>query len=72
MLIQHLSERYRSGPQEVLQEIRTLQNSREKPLLSKLVVSLRSRPIRWITGFIDYGGLSVLLDYLNEVEESNT
>lgn len=35
------------------------------------MVSLRSRPIRWISGFIDYGGLSILLDYLNEIEESN-
>lgn len=71
MLIQHLSERYRSGPQEIIQEIQILKNSREKSLLSKLVVSLRSRPIRWISGFIDYGGLSVLLDYLNEVKQSN-
>jgi hypothetical protein len=55
----------------VLKEIEDLRNNREKPLLVKLEVSLRSRPLRWISAFIDYGGLSVLLDYLNDLEERN-
>lgn len=71
MLIQHLTERYRTGPQEILEEIDLLKSSRDKLLLNNLVVSLRSRPIRWISGFIDFGGLSVLLDYLNDAAISN-
>lgn len=71
MLFQHLGDRYRAGPQEVLQEIQEIQKLREgadKELLTNLVVSLRSRPIRWISGFIDHGGFAVLLDNLNELE----
>ena len=74
MLIQHLSERYRVGPQEVLKEIQEIQGLGEnynKELLTNLVVSLRSKPIRWISSFIDYGGLGVLLDYLNDLQNSN-
>lgn len=73
MLVQNLSERYRSGPQEVLQEIQEIQELKTGPnkdLLNNLVVSLRSRPIRWISEFIDNGGLGVLLDNLNELEET--
>ncbi|KAK5665677.1 hypothetical protein QVD99_007326 [Batrachochytrium dendrobatidis] len=71
MLLQHLSERYRAGPQEVLheiQEIQKLKDGADRELLTNLVVSLRSRPIRWISGFIDHGGFAVLLDNLNELE----
>nr|KAJ3420068.1 hypothetical protein HK105_006158 [Polyrhizophydium stewartii] len=74
MLLQHLGERYRAGPQEVLQEIQEIQKLKEGPdreLLTNLVVSLRSRPIRWISGFIEHGGFAVLLDNLNELETSN-
>jgi hypothetical protein len=73
MLVQNLGERYRIGPQEVLQEIQEIQklkNGENKELLQNLVVSLRSRPIRWISDFIENGGLGVLLDNLNEMEES--
>jgi hypothetical protein len=72
MLVQNLSERYRVGPQEVLQEIQEIQKLKEgqnKELLQNLVVSLRSRPIRWISDFIENGGLGVLLDNLNDIEE---
>lgn len=73
LLVQNLSERYRSGPQEVLQEIQEIQKLREGPsnkeLLNNLVVSLRSRPIRWVYEFIEHGGLTVLLDHLNELQE---
>ncbi|KAH6581690.1 hypothetical protein BASA60_002277 [Batrachochytrium salamandrivorans] len=71
MLLQHLGERYRTGPQEVLheiQEIQKLKDGADRELLTNLVVSLRSRPIRWISGFIDHGGFAVLLDNLNELE----
>eukprot|EP00842_Homolaphlyctis_polyrhiza_P000475 jgi/Hompol1/1428/HPOL_002697-RA len=71
MLLQHLGERYRIGPQEVLQEIQEIQKLKDgadRELLTNLVVSLRSRPIRWISGFIDHGGFAVLLDNLNELE----
>ncbi|KAI8924051.1 hypothetical protein BC831DRAFT_467748 [Entophlyctis helioformis] len=73
MLLQHLGERYRAGPQEVLQEIQEIQKLKDgadKELLTNLVVSLRSRPIRWISGFIDHGGFAVLLDNLNELESA--
>ena len=74
-MLQHLGERYRAGPQEVLQEVQEIQKLKDGPdkeLLTSLTVSLRSRPIRWISGFIDHGGLAVLLDNLNELEETNS
>ncbi|KAJ3270137.1 Disheveled-associated activator of morphogenesis 1 [Terramyces sp. JEL0728] len=73
MLVQNLSERFRNGPQEVLQEIQEIQklkNGANRDLLNALEVSLRSRPIRWISEFIDHGGLGVMLDNLNELEET--
>ena len=71
MLLQHLSERYRDvGPLDEVLEIKNLkQNPENKSLLSDLVVSLRSRPIRWITGFVDSDGLDILLDNLQKLEE---
>ncbi|KAJ1344018.1 hypothetical protein BSLG_001158 [Batrachochytrium salamandrivorans] len=45
-----------------------LKDGADRELLTNLVVSLRSRPIRWISGFIDHGGFAVLLDNLNELE----
>jgi hypothetical protein len=71
MLIQHLSDRYRDpGPTDEVKEIERLQeNSEDKALLSDLVVSLRSRPIRWISNFIDSDGLKVLLRNLESLEE---
>jgi hypothetical protein len=73
MLVQNLSERYRAGPQEVLREIEEIQKLKDGPnqkLLNQLVVSLRSRPIRWISEFIENGGLAVLLDNLNGLQET--
>jgi Diaphanous GTPase-binding Domain/Diaphanous FH3 Domain len=75
MLVQNLSERFRSGSQEVIQEIIEIQKLRQEPnekIVHDLVVSLRSRPIRWINEFVEHGGLAVLLDQLNELEESET
>ncbi|KAI8898114.1 hypothetical protein BC833DRAFT_649016 [Globomyces pollinis-pini] len=75
MLVQNLSERYRIGPQEVLAEIQEIQKLKDGPkpkLLLNLEVSLRSRPIRWISEFIEHGGLAVMLDNLNELEENGS
>jgi hypothetical protein len=71
MLVQNLGERYRQGPQEVLHEIKEIQTLRNAPsidILNHLVVSLRSRPIQWISEFIKNNGLIVLLDNLNELQ----
>ncbi|KAI8615776.1 hypothetical protein BC830DRAFT_1168331 [Chytriomyces sp. MP71] len=68
MLQQHLGERYRDNAardlQQEIADIRKLGNCPDKELLADLVVSLRSRPIRWISNFIDNGGLSILLSNL--------
>jgi len=74
MLQQHLSERYREGVGQDVQDIQELERLRDNPdeeLLKNLVVSLRSRPIRWISGFVERGGLSTLLENLNLLEEEN-
>ncbi|KAJ3069197.1 hypothetical protein HDU98_007726, partial [Podochytrium sp. JEL0797] len=67
MLQQHLGERYRDNAARDLQQeigdIRKLNNP-DRELLTDLVVSLRSRPIRWISNFIDNGGLAILLSNL--------
>ncbi|KAJ3047806.1 hypothetical protein HK097_011155, partial [Rhizophlyctis rosea] len=72
MLQQHLGERYRDNTshsiQAEIQEIHRLRDSPDKDLLTNLVVSLRSRPIRWISTFIDNGGLGVLLGNLEGLE----
>jgi HKD family nuclease len=72
MLVQNLGERYRTGPQEVLQEIndiKSLKAGTNKDMLKQMVVSLKSRPIQWISEFIKNGGLGVLLDNLNDIQE---
>jgi dishevelled associated activator of morphogenesis len=72
MLVQNLGERYRTGPQEVLQEIndiKSLKTGTNKAMLKQMVVSLKSRPIQWISEFIKNGGLGVLLDNLNDIQE---
>ncbi|KAJ3124435.1 Disheveled-associated activator of morphogenesis 1, partial [Irineochytrium annulatum] len=75
MLQQHLGERYRDGAtqstQQEMAEIQRLRDSPDRELLTNLVVSLRSRPIRWISGFIDHGGLAILLENLRRLEEEN-
>ncbi|KAJ3330667.1 hypothetical protein HDU76_005130 [Blyttiomyces sp. JEL0837] len=75
MLQQHLGERYRDGAssniQQEIQEIERLRDNPDKELLTNLVVSLRSRPIRWISNFIDHGGLAILLDNLELLEAEN-
>jgi hypothetical protein len=69
MLVQNLSDRYRVGPQEVLYEIQQIQEP-SLETLQKLVVTLRASPIRWISDFIDNGGLGVLLDSLNDLQQN--
>ncbi|KAJ3020034.1 UNVERIFIED_CONTAM: hypothetical protein HDU68_010388 [Siphonaria sp. JEL0065] len=68
MLQQHLGERYRDNAardlQQEISDIRKLGNHPDRELLTDLVVSLRSRPIRWISNFIDNGGLAILLSNL--------
>lgn len=75
MLQQHLGERYRDGAardvSKELEEIAKLKNNPDKELLTNLVVQLRSRPIRWISNFVDNGGLETLLDNLGRIEEEN-
>ncbi|KAI9093467.1 formin homology 2 domain-containing protein [Phlyctochytrium arcticum] len=74
MLQQHLGERYRDGAVRDLQQDQELQRLRENPdrqLLTDLVVSLRSRPIRWISNFIENGGLNILLDNLGTLGKQN-
>ncbi|RKO85022.1 armadillo-type protein, partial [Blyttiomyces helicus] len=75
MLQQHLGDRYRDGPSrdvnQDIQEIQKLRENPEKELLTNLVVSLRSRPIRWISNFIENGGLSIMLENLEKLEDAN-
>ncbi|KAI9209295.1 formin family protein [Polychytrium aggregatum] len=75
MLQQHLGERYRDGAnremEHEIQEIKRLKNNPDKEMLTNLVVSLRSRPIRWISNFIDHGGLAILLENLSQLESTN-
>ena len=73
MLITHLANRYSDGgPSDEIREIFRLKDTpHDIHLLSDLVVSLRSRPIRWISGFIDSDGLNVLLSNLQNLEEKD-
>ncbi|KAJ3413863.1 Dishevelled associated activator of morphogenesis 2 [Chytridiales sp. JEL 0842] len=75
MLQQHLGERYRDSSsrdiQQEIQEVERLRDNPDKELLTNLVVSLRSRPIRWISHFIEHGGLTILLENLKLFESEN-
>ncbi|KND03814.1 uncharacterized protein SPPG_01270 [Spizellomyces punctatus DAOM BR117] len=74
MLQQHLGERYRDGAARDMQqdqELQRLRNNPDKQLLTDLVVSLRSRPIRWISNFIENGGLNILLENLGALGRQN-
>jgi hypothetical protein len=69
--LQHLSDRYRFGPQEVIREInhiKLVKESSDKEVLTNLAVSLRTRPLRWVSLFVDYGGVSLILEYLHALE----
>lgn len=52
-----------------IKEIEKIKNGQDKRVLIDLAVSLRSRPMRWISEFLEHGGLAVILDNLNELEE---
>ncbi|KAI8815088.1 hypothetical protein BJ742DRAFT_782312 [Cladochytrium replicatum] len=75
MLQQHLGERYRDSSTVAVQtEIAEIAKLNEKPdreLLRNLGVSLRSRPIRWISNFVENGGLNALLQNLKTLEDNN-
>lgn len=76
MLQQHLGERYRDGAakdvNKVSEEIERLRSGpADKDLLTSMAVSLRSRPIRWISNFIDNGGLDSLIANLKILEDAN-
>ncbi|KAJ3019022.1 hypothetical protein HKX48_002457, partial [Thoreauomyces humboldtii] len=74
MLQQHLGERYRDGASRDMQqdlELQRLRDNPDKQLLTDLVVSLRSRPIRWISNFIENGGLNILLENLGDLGRQN-
>jgi hypothetical protein len=70
-VVLHLTQRYRdAGQAEEIIEITKLQETPEDmDLLTKLIVSLRSRPLYWIGSFIDSGGLQVLLWNLQSLED---
>ena len=67
LLVQNLSERLRWNNQDVQTEITKLKESPDKEYLSTLSASLRSRNMRWMSSFIDQGGLGILLDNLNKL-----
>ena len=72
MLVRNLGDRYKSDSLQVLKEIKEIQKLKQngdKAFLVQLIVSIRSRPIRWIIEFIEHGGLAALLDNLNELQE---
>ena len=72
MLVRNLSDRYRSESLQVLKEIKEIQKLKQggdQAFLVQLIVSIRSRPIRWIIEFIEHGGLAALLDNLNALQE---
>lgn len=50
------------------QIISNLKSVLSTSLLSGLAVSLRARPIRWITKFVEKDGLTLLLKYLKDME----
>ncbi|TPX33081.1 hypothetical protein SmJEL517_g03929 [Synchytrium microbalum] len=50
-------------------EIKKLREDPTPELLKDLVVCLRNRPVRWISDFVESGGLASLLDNLKELED---
>ena len=65
MCVQHLSERYIIHEEDMHEVSKLLNNPHDEALLGDFVVFLRSRPLRWISNFIQSKGLSVLLWNLN-------
>jgi hypothetical protein len=55
---------------DYIQITEDLKSNPTTDLLSGLVVSLRARPIRWISKFVENDGLSLILDILRNMEES--
>jgi hypothetical protein len=58
MLVNTLSDRFFTGTQEVLMEIKEIEKLRSgqnRKVLTDLAVSLRSRPMRWINEFMEHG-----------------
>ncbi|TPX38459.1 hypothetical protein SeLEV6574_g07774, partial [Synchytrium endobioticum] len=52
-------------------EVHKLREAPTKDLLRELAVTLRTRPLRWISDFVGNGGLAALLDNLKELEDEN-
>eukprot|EP00158_Paraphelidium_tribonemae_P008824 Partr_v1_DN28698_c0_g1_i3_m50167 putative Dishevelled Associated Activator of Morphogenesis len=50
--------------------VESLKTQPTTQLLSDMVIALRSAPITWISKFVEAGGLSSLLGYLRDLEES--
>lgn len=71
MCVQHLSERYIIHEEEMHEISKLLHNPHDKALLGDFVVFLRSRPLRWISNFIQSKGLSVLLWNLKGLFDSS-
>ena len=75
VLQQHLEDRYVSKEfEEVRHEYQIVERLKafpDKDSLNDVAILLRSRPIRWISNFIEYGGLGVLVENLKLLETEN-
>lgn len=54
---------------EIQREIATLKDQPTTELLQSMSVSLRSRPIRWVSKFAEKQGITTLLAYLRDMPE---
>ena len=54
---------------EIVTEIEALKTNPTKELLTSMSISLRSRPIRWVSRFTELHGITYLLDYLKNMNE---
>lgn len=55
--------------EEIQREIASVKNNPTTELLQSMSVSLRSRPIRWVSKFAEHEGIAALLNYLRDMPE---
>jgi len=67
-LLQGTSE-LEPSEEEIRNEVANLKNNPTKELLQSMSISLRSRPIRWVSKFTEQQGITVLLDYLINMDD---
>jgi len=53
---------------EITEEISSLQEDPSPIILQSLAVSIRAKPIRWISKFVEKDGINVLLNILKNLE----